>query len=143
MKGLAAIRAADAIVYDRLVAPELLREARRGCELHYVGKTPATVGGADARSATQREINELLAALAARHAHVVRLKGGDPFVFGRGGEEVSFLRSHGIACEVIPGVSAAIAAPAAAGIPLTHRGAATAFRVIAARGESFAADDLD
>ena len=143
VKGLAAIRAADAIVYDRLVAPELLREARRGCELHYVGKTPATVGGADARSATQREINELLAALAARHAHVVRLKGGDPFVFGRGGEEVAFLRSHGIACEVIPGVSAAIAAPEAAGIPLTHRGAATAFRVIAARGERFAAGDLD
>ena len=143
VKGLAAIRAADAIVYDRLVAPELLREARSGCELRYVGKTPATTGGADAWSATQREINELLAALAARHAHVVRLKGGDPFVFGRGGEEVAFLRARGIACEVIPGVSAAIAAPAAAGIPLTHRGAATAFRVIAARGERFAADDLD
>ncbi|MGN0833422.1 MAG: uroporphyrinogen-III C-methyltransferase [Kiritimatiellia bacterium] len=141
VKGLAALRAADAIVYDRLVAPELLREARRGCELRYVGKTPAAAG--DAPSVTQREINELLAALAARHAHVVRLKGGDPFVFGRGGEEVAFLRSRGIACEVIPGVSAAIAAPAAAGIPLTHRGAATAFRVIAARGERFAADELD
>ena len=142
VKGLAAIRAADAIVYDRLVAPELLREARRGCELHYVGKTPAG-GGSDAPTVPQAEINELLATLAARPAHVVRLKGGDPFVFGRGGEEVAFLRARGIACEVIPGVSSALAAPAAAGIPLTHRGAATSFRVIAARGERFAAEDLD
>lgn len=137
VKGLAAIRAADAIVYDRLVPPELLEEVRPGCERYDVGKQCGR------HSAEQREINELLCELALRHAHVVRLKGGDPFVFGRGGEELAYLRAHGIACTVVPGVTSAVAAAGSAGIPLTHRGAACAFRVVAAHGADFSAEDLD
>lgn len=137
VKGLAAIRAADAIVYDRLVAKELLREARPGCALYDVGKTPLS------NHNPQDETNALLADLATRHECIVRLKGGDPFVFGRGGEELAYLRARGIACETIPGVTSAVAVPELAGIPVTHRGAATAFRVITAHGAAFSAADLD
>lgn len=137
VKGLAAIRSADAIVCDRLVPAELLGEVRPGCERYDVGKQSGH------HSAEQREINELLCELALRHAQVVRLKGGDPFVFGRGGEEVAYLRAHGIECTVVPGVTSAVAATGSAGIPLTHRGAAAAFRVVAAHGADFSADDLD
>ena len=137
VKGLAAIRAADAIVYDRLVSKELLKEASPTCELHNVGKTPLS------NSASQDDINALLVELASRHRRVVRLKGGDAFVFGRGGEEIAYLREHGIACETIPGVTSAVAVPEVAGIPVTHRGVATSFRVITAHGANFSATDLD
>ncbi len=124
VRGLRLLRAAEAVVYDRLVAPALLDEAPVAAERVYVGKR------AGAHEVSQPEINAILVALARRGLQVVRLKGGDPFVFGRGGEEAAALAAAEIPCEVVPGVSAALAAPAAAGIPLTHRGVAASFAVI-------------
>jgi len=111
------VERADVLVYDALVAPAVLERAGRA-ERVYVGKR----GGEHARS--QEEINRLLADLARTHRTVVRLKGGDPFVFGRGGEEARVLAAAGIPFEVVPGVTAGIAAPAYAGIPVTQRGIA-------------------
>ena len=124
VRGLGLLRAAEALVYDRLVAPALLDEAPPAAERVYVGKR------AGAHEVSQPEINAILVALARRGLQVVRLKGGDPFVFGRGGEEAAALAAAGIPCEVVPGVSSALAAPAAAGIPVTHRGVAASFAVI-------------
>ena len=124
VRGLGLLRAAEAVVYDRLVAPALLDEAPPAAERVFVGKR------AGAHEVSQPEINAILVALAQRGLQVVRLKGGDPFVFGRGGEEAAALAAAGIFCEVVPGVSAALAAPAAAGIPVTHRGVAASFAVI-------------
>lgn len=115
VRGQALLAAADAVVVDALASPELLRHCRSGAEIHHTGKR------AGAHSATQEEINVLLVELAGRHAVVVRLKGGDPFVFGRGGEECEVLAAAGIPFEVVAGVTSAIAAPASAGIPVTHR----------------------
>ena len=115
LRGLTAIRRADAVVYDRLVDPRLLDEARSDAELIYVGKR----GGHF--SFPQAEINRLLVRLARAGKTVVRLKGGDPFLFGRGAEEALHLRERGIPCEVVPGVTSALAAPLSAGIPVTHR----------------------
>lgn len=128
INGLSCIKQADAIVYDSLAAPSLLNSAPSGCTLIYAGKR------AGSHHLSQSEINSLLASLAAEGKTVVRLKGGDPFVFGRGGEEAEFLARQGIECIVIPGISSCCAAPACAGIPVTHRGAASAFHVFAARG---------
>lgn len=124
LKGRAAIERADVLVYDRLVSPRLLGYARPDCELVYVGKTP------DHHTLPQHKINALLVKKALAGNVVVRLKGGDPFVFGRGGEEAEELRDHGLPYEVVPGVTSAIAAPAYAGIPVTHRDAASSFTVI-------------
>lgn len=124
LKGRAAIERADVLVYDRLVSSRLLGYARPDCELVYVGKTP------DHHTLPQREINALLVEKALAGNVVVRLKGGDPFVFGRGGEEAEELRAHGISYDVVPGVTSAVAAPAYAGIPVTHRDAASSFTVI-------------
>jgi len=115
---------ADVVVYDRLANPELLGHAREGAELLYAGKSPA------GHTMTQDEINTLLVDRAASGKRVVRLKGGDPFVFGRGGEEGLALVAAGIDFEVVPGVTSAIAAPAFAGVPLTHRGVASSFAVV-------------
>jgi len=109
------LRRADVIIYDNLANPTLLDHARPGAELIYAGKK------ADLHIKTQDEINHLLADRARAGKVVVRLKGGDPFLFGRGGEEAAWLTSHGIAWEVVPGVTSAIAVPAYAGIPVTHR----------------------
>ena len=109
------IAAADVILYDRLVPPEALDGARDDAELVYVGKE----GGGP--SMPQDEIDGLLVEHGRAGRRVVRLKGGDPFVFGRGGEEALVLREAGIACEVVPGITAGVAAPAYAGIPVTHR----------------------
>ncbi len=114
-KGLRCIAEADVLIYDYLAAKALLRHARTDCECIYVGKK-----GGD-HTLSQDGINDLIAAKA-RDGHVVtRLKGGDPFIFGRGGEEAEILVQAGIAFEIVPGVTLAIAAPAYAGIPLTHR----------------------
>jgi uroporphyrin-III C-methyltransferase len=129
VRGLALLRGADVILHDRLVSPELLAEARRDAELIDVGKSP---GG---RGTSQEEINGLLVRYAAQGRAVVRLKGGDPFVFGRGSEELDACEAAGIPCTVVSGVSSAIAVPAAAGIPVTARGEARSFAVITARGE--------
>jgi len=123
-RGLDCIRDADVIIYDRLVNPVLLTHARPDAELIYVGKSP------ERHAMRQDEINATLVQKAAEGNSVVRLKGGDPFVFGRGGEEAEFLLDNNISFEVVPGVSSAIAAPAYAGIPVTHRGMASSFAVI-------------
>jgi uroporphyrinogen III methyltransferase / synthase len=114
-KGLALLRRADVVVYDQLASPELLKEAPAHAELLYVGKK------AGAHAVPQGGINELLVVKAKAGLTVVRLKGGDPFVFGRGGEEAEELAAAGIPFEVVPGVTSAVAVPAYAGIPVTHR----------------------
>ena len=129
LQGLRALQEADVIVHDRLVSPEVLELARRDASRFDVGKF---VGGG---GATQEEINELLVEHAKRGENVVRLKGGDSFVFGRGGEEIDFLRKHGVSYEVIPGITAAIAAGAYAGVPLTDRRHAQAVRFLTGNSE--------
>ncbi len=124
VRGLAALRRAEVVVYDRLVDPQLLEEAPAAALRIFVGKA----SGAHTRP--QGEINALLVAQARRGRRVVRLKGGDPYVFGRGGEEAEALAAAGISFEIVPGVSSAVAAPAAAGIPLTHRAVASSFAVV-------------
>ena len=117
---------ADVIVHDRLVTPEVMDMARRDAERIYVGKARAN------HCMRQEDINALLVRLGQEGRKVVRLKGGDPFVFGRGGEEMEFLRQHGIAYEVVPGITAAVACAAYAGIPLTHRDHAQSVRLLTA-----------
>ncbi len=122
--GLERIREADVIVYDRLVSPRLLEHARPDAELVYMGKE----GGVPHWD--QEAINRLLVEKAHEGKRVVRLKGGDPYVFGRGGEEGQALRDAGLPFEVVPGVTSAVAVPAYAGIPVTHRGVAASFAVV-------------
>lgn len=126
LRALRALQDADVILVDRLVSAELLTRARRDAEVIDVGKTP---GGHGAR---QQRINRLMVEEARRGRRVVRLKGGDPFVFGRGGEELEYLRRHGIAYEVVPGITAALACAAYAGIPLTHRDHAQGLQIFTA-----------
>jgi uroporphyrinogen III methyltransferase/synthase len=118
------VREADVIVYDYLACAEALDWAKPGCEKIYVGKK------AGAHTLTQSEINALLVERAKEGKQVVRFKGGDPFVFGRGGEEAEALASRDIPFEVVPGVTSAVAAPAFAGIPVTHRSVASSFYVV-------------
>jgi uroporphyrin-III C-methyltransferase/precorrin-2 dehydrogenase/sirohydrochlorin ferrochelatase len=118
LKALQRLQDADVIVHDRLVGPRVLDYARRDAETVYVGKAPGR------HSYSQAAICALLAHHAQAGKRVVRLKGGDPFIFGRGGEERAYLLARGIAVEVVPGITAALGCAAEAGIPLTHRGAA-------------------
>ena len=120
VRALELIAAADSILYDRLIPDEALADARDDAELLYVGKRPC------ADSVDQEQIHDELTARARRGQVVVRLKGGDPFVFGRGGEEAEALRDAGVEFEVVPGVTSGVAAPAYAGIPVTHRDDASA-----------------
>ena len=124
VKGLKCLQRADVVVYDRLVDPGLLEEAPGKARRVYAGKSPGR------QALRQEEIDALIVRHARAGRVVVRLKGGDPFVFGRGGEEALACAAAGIACEVVPGVSSAVAAPASAGIPLTHRGVASGFAVV-------------
>ncbi len=128
VKGLDLLRSADVVLYDRLVAPQLLNETRETAELIAVGKTPGQ------HAFTQAEIDTLLVAKAQTAKIIVRLKGGDPFIFGQGGEECQVLAEAGIPFEVVPGISSAYAVPAYAGIPLTHRDYASQFTVVTAHG---------
>ncbi|GAX91019.1 uroporphyrinogen-III C-methyltransferase [Effusibacillus lacus] len=125
LKGLETIKCAEVLIYDRLVAPDLLEYASPDAELVYAGKLPEN------HTLRQEEINQLLVLHALQGKTVTRLKGGDPFVFGRGGEEAVVLAEHGIEYEIVPGVTSAVAVPAYAGIPVTYRGVASAFSVIA------------
>ncbi|HEX2951526.1 MAG TPA: uroporphyrinogen-III C-methyltransferase [Armatimonadota bacterium] len=122
--GMEAIAGADAVIYDRLACDELLSLARDAAECVYVGKA------ASLHSWTQEAINQLLVTYASQGKSVCRLKGGDPFVFGRGGEEAAYLHEHAIPFVIIPGVSSATAVPAYAGIPVTDRSCASSFAVI-------------
>jgi uroporphyrin-III C-methyltransferase len=115
VKGLELLQKAEVVLYDHLVSPALLRKTRRSARLISVGKKHG------AHSMSQDAINELLFQEASRGRKVVRLKGGDPYVFGRGGEEILFLTGRGVDVEVVPGVSSVMAVPALAGIPLTQR----------------------
>lgn len=126
LNALRALNEADVILHDRLVAPEILELARRDAARIAVGKE------AGRHSTTQDQIHALLLAHVRAGRRVVRLKGGDPFVFGRGGEEVEFLRAHGVAFEVVPGITAALACAAYAGVPLTHREHARSVRLVTA-----------
>lgn len=137
VKGLKAVQQADCIVYDRLVSGELLQEAKPECELIYVGKEDRR------HTMRQEEINELLVSMAMKYSRVVRLKGGDPYVFGRGGEEALFLQEKGVSFEVIPGVSSSVAGLAYAGIPITHRGLAGGFHVVTAHDRLDELADID
>jgi len=125
VRGVECIQEADVIAYDRLANPKLLDYAKPGAELLYVGKLP------DRHSLPQEEINQLLVDRALAGQTVTRLKGGDPFVFGRGGEEALALKRNGIAYEIVPGITAGIAVPAYAGIPVTQRFMASSFAVVA------------
>jgi len=124
IRGLKILQKADVVVYDRLANPDLLMETPAHTKHIFVGKT------AGKPSIKQDQINKILVDMTLTNETVVRLKGGDPLIFGRGGEELLVLASHNIPYEVIPGISSAVAAPAYAGIPLTHREFSSSFTVI-------------
>ncbi len=124
VRGLELLRTADVVVYDRLIASELLSQARVGAERIYVGKAESH------HTLPQSEINAVLIDRACRGLVVARLKGGDPFIFGRGGEEALALAAAEIPFEVIPGVTSAIAVPAYAGIPVTQRDMASSVTIV-------------
>jgi uroporphyrin-III C-methyltransferase len=133
--GLECIQKADVIAYDRLVSKELLNHAKKEAELIYCGKLPGK------HEMIQEQIHELLVEKALEGKVVTRLKGGDPFVFGRGGEEAEVLASHGIPYEVVPGITSGIAAPAYAGIPVTHRDYASSFAIVTGHGRAEKGND--
>lgn len=124
VKALRAVEQADVIIYDRLANPDILLQTKEDCEFIYVGKEDSH------HTLPQEEINEVIYQSALKYKNVVRLKGGDPLVFGRGGEEGICLRERGIEFEFIPGITSAIAVPEYAGIPVTHRGITVSFRVV-------------
>ena len=124
LKAVRVIQNANVLIYDRLVNPEILDMVKPSCDLIYVGKEDKK------HTLPQEDINELIYQASLKYENVVRLKGGDPFVFGRGGEEALYLYERNIKFEIIPGISSAIAVPAYAGIPVTHRGITTSFRVV-------------
>ena len=119
LKALRLIKNCDALVHDALIPYEIIKEAGNNTEIFYVGKRAGKC------SVPQSETNSLILKLANEGKNIVRLKGGDPFVFSRGGEEVSFLERNGVSVEIVPGITSGIAAPTYFGIPLTHRDAAS------------------
>ncbi|MCB1043146.1 MAG: uroporphyrinogen-III C-methyltransferase [Acidobacteria bacterium] len=139
LRAVSVLQQADCVLYDRLIDPAVLDYCPETCERVFVGKRP----GRD-QAATQGMIMDVMVQRARKGMHVVRLKGGDPFVYGRGGEEIAVLISEGISYEVVPGLSSVVAAPAAAGIPLTYRGLAASFGVFTAqRGKGLPPADLE
>ena len=137
IKALRLLQAADVVVHDRLIPQPILDLAGPGARMIDVGKRKSR------HTLPQDDINALLVALALDGLKVVRLKGGDPFVFGRGGEELQACRAAGVVCQVVPGVSAGVAAGAAAGAPLTHRGLAQAVTFVTGHAASGGEPDLD
>lgn len=132
VKGLRLLRRADVVAYDRLANPVLLRECRPDAELIFVGKHGEGHHRSDPHPPVlQERINTLLIDKAKAGKQVVRLKGGDPFIFGRGGEEALELRQAGVPFEIVPGISSAVAAPAYAGIPVTHRHVSASVAIVA------------
>ena len=129
VRGREILESADAVVHDRLISQSLLELARADARIENVGKAPGRDGP------SQDEINDLLVNLARNGYTVCRSKGGDPFVFGRGGEEVLAGRAAGVYVEVVPGVSSALAAPASAGVPVTHRGLSSSVTVVTGHEE--------
>jgi uroporphyrin-III C-methyltransferase len=136
VKGLWCLHHADVLLYDRLVAPELVEEVPAAAECIYVGKSPGR------HPYSQAAINAILVERARCRNIVVRLKGGDPFVFGRGGEEAQALAGAGVPFEVVPGVTSALGVPARAGIPVTHRGVSATFAVLTGH-QAGGRDDLN
>jgi len=124
VKSLRLIKEADVIIYDRLANPKILKEAPKQCKFIDVGKTDGR------HPVKQPEINEIIYQSSLKYKNVVRLKGGDPFVFGRGGEEALYLLERNIKFDIVPGITSAISVPAYAGIPVTQRGVVSSFRVI-------------
>lgn len=137
VKGLRLIQTADVIVYDRLVNDVLVNEAKPTAKRIYCGKMPHS------HPLKQGAINHILVNQAKKNKRVVRLKGGDPFVFGRGGEEAVFLAKEGIAFEVVPGITAGIAAPAYAGIPATHRDYSSSLAFVTGHAKAGGQDKID
>lgn len=137
LKGQELIRIADVIVYDRLVQEETMAAARPDAERLYVGKLPGR------HQSRQEEINRLLVEAAHRAGVVVRLKGGDPVLFSRGAEEAEYLAAHGVPFELVPGVTAALAVPTAAGIPITHRDLASTVALVTAHRREGSGEQLD
>ena len=131
------LRQCDALVYDSLVPQALLNLVPQGCELHFVGKRRGH------HSVPQPSTNAVLVELASRHRLIVRLKGGDPFLFGRGGEEALALKALGIPFSIVPGITAALGAAASACIPLTHRSLSGGFRLMTGHRMSDRQDSLD
>lgn len=134
--GLECIQQADVIAYDRLINQQLLKYAKEKAELIFCGKLPGK------HAQIQQETNQLLVDRAKSGNVVVRLKGGDPFVFGRGGEEAEVLRKHNIPYEIVPGITAGIAAPSYAGIPVTHRDFASSFAIVTGHGRANKNEDF-
>lgn len=124
LKAARVIKEADIIIYDKLANPDFLKMAKDGCDFKFVGKEYGK------HLIPQDEINEIIYQAALKYEKVVRLKGGDPFVFGRGGEEALYIKERGIKFEIIPGITSSISVPAYAGIPVTQRGLTCSFRVV-------------
>src|SRR3712207_5227467 len=137
VKGMNCIKDADLIVYDRLVDENILLNAKDGCEIIYVGKKSSN------HTMKQDEINKILVDFASKNINIVRLKGGDPYVFGRGSEEVESLVDSGVDFEVVPGITSAIGGLAYAGIPVTSRGISSAFHVVTGNGKNSTDVDVD
>src|SRR5256714_8685957 len=137
VRGAEVLARADVVVYDRLSVSSLLDLAPPGAERISVGKTPR------GPSVSQDDINALLVEKGKAGLEVVRLKGGDPFVFARGGEEAQALADAGVPFEVVPGVTSAVAVPAYAGVPVTHRGLSTSFTVVTGHEDPWAATETD
>jgi uroporphyrin-III C-methyltransferase len=130
LRAIELVKASDVILYDRLVSKEIIAQIPSGVEKVYVGRT---VGDPTTH---QDMTNELMIKYAKNGKRVLRLKGGDPFIFGRGAEEAEYLIKHGIKYEIIPGISSAIASPAYAGIPLTHRKLSSSVAIVTGHGDS-------
>lgn len=137
LKAARLIQQADVLLYDRLVHPDVLNLAKKDCELVYVGKEEGK------HLIPQDDINQFLVYYAKKAQVVVRLKGGDPFVFGRGGEEILYLQEHHIPFELVPGITSPLSVPAYAGIPVTHRGIASSYAVITGHQAPEEDRDLD